>query len=442
MNSELRALLLRDNPWLRRPEELGAWLRHRLPEHFVARRVLSEQGERWQQLDRAHLVVGPRQAGKSTVLWAHLAELGAEALFVDCEQPLVQEWCRSAPLFLDGLEEVVHHPVALFFEEAQHLENAGLFLKGLVDRRPGVPLLVTGSSSYHLGARVRESLAGRATRCRLLPFSLSELLADVASGSPAARADETRRRWQRHVAVGGYPDVWLSTDPGAVLGALVEAVVLRDASDLFRIGRPDAFRRLLHLAAGQVGQIVNLSEWAAVLGVSGDTVGAYLEILEAGHLVAQLRPFAGGRRSELTRAPKLYFVDNGIRNQLVNDLRPLAERADSGAVLEGWVFGELWKMLPADASLHYWRSTSKAEVDFVVRTARDLIGVEVKAGQPGRAKLPRAARSFIEAYRPHAFFMVQQGVEAREQLGDTTIHWLHPATLPNEMKTTLDSTAS
>jgi predicted AAA+ superfamily ATPase len=163
MDRDLQTILLRDNPWLEDPGSVGRWLVSHLPKRFIPRRVLETAGDRWRQSNRAHLVVGPRQAGKSTAIWAHLEAGGKPALFIDCEQSLVQQWCRSAPLFLADLEAVaLPEPVTLFFEEAQHLENAGLFLKGLVDRGVGAPVLVSGSSSFHLGAKVSESLAGRA----------------------------------------------------------------------------------------------------------------------------------------------------------------------------------------------------------------------------------------------------------------------------------------
>jgi uncharacterized protein len=100
----------------------------------IPRQASARASERWSELDRAHLVIGPRQAGKSTIIWAHLAARGEPALFIDCEQALVRAWCRSAPLFLGDLEKLAPRPVTLFFEEAQHLDEAGLFFKGLVDR--------------------------------------------------------------------------------------------------------------------------------------------------------------------------------------------------------------------------------------------------------------------------------------------------------------------
>lgn len=424
MDRDLQAILFRDNPWLVEEDRLEDWLDRQLPSTFLPREISRTTRQRWSEVNRAHLVVGPRQAGKSTLLWSHLAGRNEPVLFVDCEQALVQHWCRSAPLFLADLEELLPQPVPLFFEEAQHLEEARLFLKGLVDRNVGVPLLVTGSSSFHLGARTRESLAGRATRTRLLPLSFAEVCHDL-EGKPALVAEElAAQRFERHLSVGGYPAVWLDEQPELLLADLMEAVILRDASDLFRIGRPDAFRKLLYLLAAQVGSLVNLSEWSSVLGISRDTVAAYLEILEAGHVAVTIPPFVGGRRAELTSRPKIYLVDSGVRNRLVHDFKSLSERADAGPALESWVFSELWKSLPDGASLHFWRSTSGAEVDFVVRRGDVAVAVEVKAGRSSRPRFPRAARSFVEAYRPQTLFMVQGGLSHRQREGDTEVRWL------------------
>jgi len=434
VDRDVETLLLRDNPWIREPDRLADWLRLRLPEVFIPRAATESGPMRWPEADRAHLVIGPRQAGKSTVIWAYLAERGEPALYVDCEQPLIQEWCRSAPLFVADLEPFLSPLVPLFFDEVQHLEEAGLFFKGLVDRKIGVPILVTGSSSYHLGARTRESLAGRATRTRLLPFSLAEVCQELRDRPPRVRERLTEERFARHVLVGGYPEVWLSDTPEVLLTDLVQAIILRDASDLHRIGRPDAFRRLLRLLAGQVGDLVNLAEWASILGINRDTVAAYVEILESGHIAVRLPPFAGGKRAEVTSRPKIYLVDNGIRNQLVGSFKAVAERPDAGSVLESWVFTELWKLLPDDATLHFWRSASGAEVDFVLVRGDAVMGVEVKAGALRRPTLPRAARSFLDAYRPRAFLLVNTGLDHEEEIQGAQVQWIRPWDLAERVR--------
>ncbi|GMR24374.1 MAG: ATP-binding protein [Acidobacteriota bacterium] len=426
MDRDTQGIIEADNPWLSDGERLSSWLRSRLPGKYVPRRATEGAHARWAETGRAHLVVGPRRAGKSTAIWHYLSNQQEPVLFIDCEQPGIQSWCRSAPLFLKDLEELVATPVVLFFEEAQHLEEAGLFIKGLVDRVPKASILVTGSSAFHLQSRTRESLAGRATRTRLLPFSLAELLWDMGDRPKAIHRRLLEERFGRHSIVGGYPDVWLSETPEIELTDLVEAIILRDASDLFRIGRPDAFRRVLRLAATQAGNLVNVSEWSSIVGVSRDTVASYLEILESSHVVTLVRPFVGGRRAEITSTPKVFLVDNGIRSRLLHDFKLLDERVDKGATLENWVFTELWKELPEGASLHFWRSASGAEVDFVITRGDTIVGIEVKSERLRRASIPRAARSFLRAYEPKQLWLVNMGFESREQIGVTDVFWTAP----------------
>lgn len=426
VNAELLSILLRDNPWIREPGRLSAWFRDKVPEHFIRRIGMDDARERWHEADRAHLLVGPRQAGKSTLFWRHLAEQRKPVLYFDSEQRAVQQACRSAPLFLEQLESVVDSSVTLFFGEVQHLDDAGLFFKGLADRKPGVPILVTGSSSYHLGVRTRESLAGRATRHRLLPFSLAEVTQDAATMASALADREIGQAFERHLVYGGFPAVWPSDRPEVILTDLLEAFVLRDASDLFQIQKPDAFRRLLALLAGQVGHVVNLTEWSSVLGVHRQTVESYLEILEASHILAFLSPYAGGKRSELTSRPKVFFVDGGLRHRLLHDFRPLDQRVDRGAALENWVFSEIWKLLPFDASLHFWRSTSGAEVDFVAAHAQEIQAVEVKAAALQKPRLSRSARSFLKAYAPRQLLLVNTGLEHEEVIDGVPVRWILP----------------
>jgi hypothetical protein len=129
----------------------------------------------------------------------------------------------------------------------------------------------------------------------------------------------------------------------------------------------------------------------------------------------------------------VYFLDNGVRNRLLHDFKPIEERVDKGALFENWVFSELWKQLPDGATLHFWRSTSGAEVDFVVVHGEKLLGVEVKTTAPRRTKLPRAVRSFLQAYRPQKLLVVNMGHTAAEQVGVTDVRWIEPTQLADHL---------
>lgn len=421
MEPQTLRTLAADNPWME-GEDAVDWYARFLPDPFWARDLQLMPDPR-----RVNLVVGPRQAGKSTLIWTTLEKRGEPALYLNCEDPSIRQWLISPALFLSDLDQLDIGSVPLFFEEVQALEDAGLFLKGLIDRRTGRPIYATGSSAFDLEARTRETLAGRAHRHLLLPFSIAELPVD-AGGGPAPKgplASLKRRRLALRMAVfGGYPAVLASPRPETELADLAEAFVLRDASDRFKIRHLGGFRKLVQLAASQIGNLVNFSEWASLAAISNDTVADYCRLLEDAHVLRLIRPFVGGKRAEITSAAKVYFLDNGLRNQIFGGFQGLEERADRGVLLENLVFAELSKVLnPLLDGLRYWRTKAGAEIDFVVEHQGRLLAVEVKAGDT-RGNVGRGHRSFLDAYSPERLLVVGQGEHPARDVGSTRVVFL------------------
>lgn len=351
--------------------------------------------------------MGPRQAGKSTWIREVLSHVDAPLLILHAEEPRIRELAQSPALALTALAEVVSPETVFLIEEIQHLAEAPLFIKGLVDLEKSRRIAVTGSSSFAFSARTRESLAGRARRTLLLPFSLEEVAALVPEGLvPAVRDLRLRELWEKLVVTGGYPEPWLDPDPTTALHYLVEAFVLKDTSDLHQIERPAVFRKLLELAAADVGNLVSLTGWAGLAQAARNTVSRYLEIAEEAHVIRLIPPFAEGKRSEITGTPKVFFLDNGLRNAVFGGFKPSGERADRGALWENALFNELAKRLDLLDEIRFWRAKSGAEVDFVVRRGKRMVGIEVKAADLARPALSRGTHSFLEAYRPSCLGVV------------------------------------
>ena len=293
---------------------------------------------------------------------------------------------------------------------------------------------MTGSASFHLKSRTRESLAGRATRTQLLPFSHSEIWSwEKKQNAPAAFKQQGRKIVRHQLIFGSYPAVYLvRNDPEKklILSDLVEALILRDVSDIFRIKRVDAFRKLLFLLAGQIGQLVNLSELASICNIDVGTVSSYIEILDESHILKKIKPFAGGRRLEITTNPKVYFIDNGIRNQLLQNLSQAWEtRLDKGQLIENWAFSEIIKILPFQSSLKFWRSKSGAQVDAVIEHAGKIFALEIKASTMKSPAFSRSLRSFVDAYNPTEVAVLNLGLESTADLDKTRVRFLRPESL-------------
>lgn len=418
MDPNVYQVLVRLNPWVTDLDRWPGCTHKYIPDPFITRRTTLSPQE-----GRLNLIIGPRQSGKSTLIWHLLSKTPRPHLFLNCEEPSIRDLCTSPALFLNEVERFAPDSAGLFFDEIQHLEEAGLFLKGIVDQKPNQAILATGSSSYHLRSKTRESLAGRAERHLVLPFAFSELRPHHRA--PAVQSMEEKDVWEQLMLWGGYPEVFLSEEKQAVLSRLVEAFILRDASDLYHIRNPQAFRRLFMLIASQTGDLTNFSNWAETLGISVNTVIQYLNVLEESHVIRLVPPYVGGKRAEITSRPKIYFLDNGLRNFLFGGFASLQNRPDLGKLAENLVFSEVCKYTdPLLDAVHFWRSSSQAEVDFVLVRKNALIAIEVKATAMKKPKISRSLRSFIQAYKPQIAFVVNIGLQTELTVDKTSVRFI------------------
>jgi predicted AAA+ superfamily ATPase len=428
MDQNTLTTLLIYNPWLDNPEVWEESVRKHMPQAFGFPYIerFADSIETWPQPRKINLVVGPRQCGKSTVIWNTISKMGPRAVYINANELCFREWCSAPAMFWSELQEIIDHPNILFFEEVQYIENAGIFLKGLVDLHLDVTFFATGSSSFHLHDKIRESLAGRAERLMLFPFSIKEWAGKGNKTPLALFKKQVTEKLNRMLVFGSYPEVCFSDKPHFVLNRLVESFVVRDVSDTFRIRYPAKFRKLLALMASQIGNLVNFSDWSSNCGLDIKTVESYTNILEESHIIKLLPPYVGGKRAEITSSPKAYFVDNGIRNLMVHQFNDFELRGDKGPLFENWLFSELIKNSEYNDMIYYWRSKGGAEVDFVRERGGIIEGFEAKASQMNRPNISRSARSFIEAYSPEVFFVVNLKLCAETVMDKTVVKWVTP----------------
>lgn len=326
------------------------------------------------------IVYGARQVGKTT-LAKQVAQKYRNSLYLNCDDPTVVANLtgRSAV----ELKAYVGNSDLVIIDEAQRVENIGISIKLLHDTYPNLPVLVTGSSSLDLANKVTEPLTGRSVEILLYPLSVREISQNIPEMQASTKVLMIR---------GGYPGIWplSGEDAETRLHNIATNYLYRDAFSPVVIYDQTILNSLLRLLAYQIGNEVNYSEISRRLGVSKDTVERYIDLLEKAFIIFRRNQFRRNHRAEIGRLRKVYFVDLGIRNALVEDFRPLNVRNDAGALWENFCIIERLKYL-GTANQHirsyYWRNNNKREIDLIEEQGLQIHAYEFKLGKK-HVKMP------------------------------------------------------
>ena len=336
------------------------------------------------------VIYGARQVGKSSLVRKYLEKItkvvpALKQLFFNGEDVNVQAIFSS--MNLKTLHEAIGDASLVILDEAQVIRNVGVSLKLLVDTKPNLKIIVTGSSSFELSGQIGEPLVGRMNVINLLPLWEREIkdegLLDYVTGLDFAL------RFGRYPAVFKEPIVEKKKE---IITNIVNGYLLKDILAFEQVKNSKLILDLLKLLAYQVGNEVSINELATKLSINRNTVSRYLDLLEQNFIIFSLQSFAKNLRNEIRKKEKYYFYDLGIRNALIENFDTTDTRGDIGALWENHMIIERIKRntyTDPYKSVYFWRKLSGAEVDFVEVYGEHIDGYEFslkeKRGSKSRA---------------------------------------------------------
>jgi predicted AAA+ superfamily ATPase len=344
-------------------------------------------------------LLGPRQVGKTTLALA--VEENRPSIYLDLESPSDLAKLAEPELFLRR-----HEGKLVILDEIQRVPGLFQVLRGLVDqgRRSGKGngrFLVLGSAGIDLLQQSSESLAGRIAYTELPPLLLEE--------TGAKTADPL---WLR----GGFPSSFTASDDAASLEwrrNFVRTYLERDIPQLGPRIPAETLRRLWVMLAHDQGGMVNAARLAAALGVSGQTVGRYIDLLCDLLLVRRLTPWASNAGKRMVKSPKVYVRDSGLVHVLlgINTLDDLLGHPVAGMSWEGWVIENLIAAAPTGTEAFCYRTSAGAEIDLVL----ELRPGKRWAFECKRSLTPTPARGFHEGCKdltPERKLVIYPGTES------------------------------
>jgi len=323
------------------------------------------------------ILIGPRQCGKSTLLFRMPGTSFKEVTFDDFQ---LRSLANSDPtLFLQQfsppvLFDEIQYVPQLFPEIKRYVDT----LKRLrLDNTQSIPVLfrMTGSNQLLMDQNIRESLAGRASYFYLNTLTVHEIRGAYPE-MPIANI----------LFKGGWPELYIdpALSPIQFLNDYIRSYIEKDIILSAGVQKQDAFNRVIGLLAARTGMLLDYTNIARDSGIQGVTVKEWLSLLQRTSLVYCLKPYATNLNKRLTKTPKLYFLDTGlaVRLQGWQEQTPLLTSPQAGALFETLVLSEIVKFMQnygKDWSLYLWRTKEGEEIDFVIMTASgDVIALDAK----------------------------------------------------------------
>ncbi len=334
---------------------------------------------------------GARQVGKTFILYwlrDYLKNKKELSYYIDLEDSRFVKILDAGPdEFIKHLKEEGLNPESgklfIFIDEIQYLANPSSFLKLMADHHQNIKLIVSGSSSFEIKNKFKDSLVGRTVNFEIFNLSFKEFLffKNYAFNEKKIFTDkkinELKKLFKEYVLFGGYPGIVLTSEidkKEKYLQQIIDTYVKKDIRDLADIKDIEKFNKLLEALASQSGSLLNVAELSNTCRIAKQTVEKYLFIMENTYIIKLVRPYSKNIRSELFKTPKIYFYDSGLMQMLwLKDL----QKEIIGNVFETSIFAELVKKY-GQINLFYWRTKDKKEIDFILRIKNKILPVEVK----------------------------------------------------------------
>ena len=429
-------LYLLQNPWKTGRELKFEW---------IARDIV-KQISPWMEHDEIIVLTGSRQVGKTTIIKFLIRKLLNQQInpqnifYFSPDDEGIYSLFESTSLFISFLQdEGKTGKQYIFIDEIQRLENAGLFLKTIYDLNLDLKIIVSGSSSLEIRSKIAEHLTGRKINFFVYPFSFSEYLrsrkidytAKISGWSSPKELEylnsifgsSLNELCEKYMILGGYPKVVLEKsfyEKEEQLRELYKTYIEKDVGHFFGIRDTINFNKFVLTLSYQNGALFNVHAMSRDLGIYREKLVTYLSILENTFIIKQIAPFYNNKAKEISKMPKVYFQDNGIRNYCLRDLSSFP-RGDAGALAEGFCLSELLKM---GIDSKFWRTQAGAEVDFIIQ-GKYPIPLEVKFTTFRKTKVEKGFVNFISQNKVPRAFVITKNFSGYDKINQTGI-WFVP----------------
>ncbi len=342
------------------------------------------------------IIYGARRVGKTTMLKNLLEKSKRKYKYDSGDNIRIQELLSSQDF--DTILNYAEGYDIIAIDEAQNIPNIGQALKILIDNKPELVIIATGSSSFDLSQKTGEPLTGRKRTVTLFPLSMQEL-------NKTYNKYELKEKLNDFLIFGTYPEVLTAKTKNEkleILDELVNSYLLKDIFTLENIKMSKTITDLLKLLAFQTGQLISFHELSNSLGVNIRTVERYIDLLEKSFVIYNLYGYAKNLRKEVRKKMKYYFYDNGVRNGIIKQFNEPEYRNDIGQLWENFIVSERLKKISYERKFinrYFWRDYKQNEIDYIEEINGNLFAYEIKFSKQKVKKTEAFFRNYKSEFK-------------------------------------------
>jgi len=343
------------------------------------------------------IITGARQTGKSTLLHElekYCKKKDIPTIFLNLENSSILKALDESPLNIFYYLPITEKRNVIFIDEIQYLNNPSNFLKLLYDDyAPKIKIVASGSSAFYMDKSFKDSLAGRKRIFHLPTCDFEEylnlsskldLLQEITrirenKNAKSLKIIQLEQEYKQFLIYGGYPAVITEkklTEKKELLAEIRDSFVKKDILES-DIRNEKEFYNLFRILASQSGNLLNINNLSNTLDIKNETIKKYLLVLQKCFHIALVSPFHRNLQKELIKMPKVYLLDSGLMNSLLNNFQPISERINKGEIWETACYKMLSEKYKQD-EIYFWRTISGNEVDFVLPNIENPFAAEIK----------------------------------------------------------------
>jgi hypothetical protein len=405
----------------------------------MIRRKAFEKLKEQENNKKVVLLLGARQVGKTTLLKALYEETSknSKSLFLDLDIVSNYEKVSSYEnlintLKLNGYKEDQKEFFHLFLDEFQRYIPLAKIMKNVYDSFSNIKIYASGSSSIAIKDQVQESLAGRKRIIELYPLDFEEFvwskqdkkLNDNLANAKKLKGEnlsqvtkELNQALQEFLIFGGYPEVVLKSkkeEKIEVLQSIFDLYVRKDLIDYMKIEKILTVKKLIEFLSLNNGQKIKYEEISSMTSATYLEIKEYIELLEETYLISVLKPFYTNKNKELVKIPKIYFIDNGVRNYFIKNFNDLAIRNDAGFLFEGFIISELIKK--GIKNLRFWQDKNKNEIDLIIDQETHQVPIEIKFKKNLKSDDYRGIKAIMKEYKKiRKTYLINLGIQKQNK---------------------------